>query len=124
MAKILLVDDDAEVRELIAQAMRLDGDTVLLAGGTREALELLARTGDIDVLITDVMMPEIDGFTLAHRAVALRPRLGVIYVTGYSGDLWRTIGPVSNGEVLEKPFRLSGLRAALQRLIQREAQRG
>jgi two-component system cell cycle sensor histidine kinase/response regulator CckA len=119
MANILLVDDDAEIRELIAQAMRLDGATVVSAGSTHEALELLARRDDIDVLITDIMMPEIDGFTLSHRAVALRPKLGVIYVTGYSGDLWRTIGPVSDAEVLQKPFRLSGLRSALRRVLER-----
>ncbi|HEX5325207.1 MAG TPA: response regulator, partial [Acetobacteraceae bacterium] len=70
-ATIMVVDDDPEVREIVAAFLADAGHHILQAGGGREALELLAETPDLDLVITDVRMPDISGIDLAERATRL-----------------------------------------------------
>jgi len=84
--RILLVEDDAAVRKATQRLLRLDGHDVILASSGSEALELLESSAP-DVLVTDVVMPEMSGPDLARRAKRRRPELGVIYLSGYPGDV-------------------------------------
>ena len=79
---VLFVDDDDEVRVPLAAQVRIDGFRVLEAHNTPEALRVLAQE-HVDVLFTDVVMPELDGIELAERARHLQPHLRLIFATGY-----------------------------------------
>ncbi|MGX9962676.1 response regulator [Roseomonas sp. F4] len=79
---LLLVEDDPLVRMTVAEGLTDAGFTVVEAEDAEEALRLLARRPDIDVLLTDINLPGADGFDLSHAARQLRPRLPVVYTSG------------------------------------------
>ncbi len=82
---ILVVEDDEDVRGYLVETLRGLGYRVISASHGRVALEMLSNeTRRIDLMLTDVVMPEINGRELARRATALRPGLRVLYMTGYS----------------------------------------
>lgn len=84
---ILVVDDDAGTRAHIARALAPKGYTILEAGDGEEALTLsMARKGPIHLLITDVMMPVMNGKELAERLYSLRPGIRILYVSGYTRE--------------------------------------
>ena len=107
MATILVVDDDPAVRAIVAEILGDFGHQVLGAGGGIEALGLLESTPTIDLLITDVRMPDISGLELAARARRERDGLRVILISGYF--LAANVGL----RVLRKPFRMIELQAAV-----------
>ncbi len=85
-ATILLAEDSELVRTLVADELRVAGYRVLSAASGSEALEVArSHTGEIDLLLTDVVMPEMNGVQLAQQLVALRP-MPVIYMSGYSEE--------------------------------------
>jgi CheY-like chemotaxis protein len=102
---ILLVEDEALVRDLTAEILRENGYTVL-AAAPEEALSLAAEhAGFIDLLLTDVVMPGISGRVLADRLVGLRPRLKVLYMSGYTDDTIGRHGVLDDQtQLLTKPF--------------------
>jgi PAS domain S-box-containing protein len=102
---VLVVEDSDGLRELAARLLRRQGYTVLVAANADEAVELFERNASIDVLLTDVVMPGLNGLELAKQLVEQRPTLKVIYMSGYTeeaivrrGGLHPVIG------VLDKPF--------------------
>ncbi len=82
---ILLVEDDARLRRILQELLEGEGYQVLPAAGATEALAVARRAPRIDLLITDVVMPEVSGPELAERLDTLRPGLPVLYVSGYTG---------------------------------------
>jgi CheY-like chemotaxis protein len=110
---ILFVDDDDEVRAPLAAQVRVDGFRVLEARNTPEALRVLAQE-HIDVLFTDVVMPEPDGIELAERARHLQPHIRVIFATGY---LLRAATADKMGKLLFKPVRARDILGALGELM-------
>lgn len=109
---ILLVDDEPEVRAVIRDALELNGYTVLEAGDATEAAKIEAGvTGPIHLLLTDVMMPGLCGPDLARRLTPRRPRMKVIYMTGFSlVDIQnQQIGLEPGVPILPKPFRVDVL---------------
>jgi two-component system cell cycle response regulator CpdR len=102
---ILVTDDDPEVREVIATILTEPGYSVLTASDGYEAVRILADTW-VNLLITDVRMPGIDGFELARQAKVMRPHLHVIYLSGYSSHHEEQAGPV-HGPILRKPLRMT-----------------
>jgi two-component system cell cycle sensor histidine kinase/response regulator CckA len=96
---ILVVDDDPDVREYAISVLEDVGYRVLAAADGEAALALLERYRDVDVLFTDVVMPGLNGFEVAKRAVAVAPRLKVLFASGYATDL------TPAGRLLKKPYR-------------------
>ncbi len=122
---ILLVDDDAFVRTSAARALRSHGYTVLEASNGSHALELLEKQGkSVALLVTDVVMPVMDGRELVENARARRPSLNVLYTSGYTDDAVLLHG-IQHDKVafLEKPFRSHDLAGSVRRTIDARATR-
>jgi CheY-like chemotaxis protein len=107
-ATILVVDDDAEVREIVAEYLMDSGHRELQADGGMEALRILDRASDIDLVITDVRMPGISGIELADQITRDSPSPKVILISGYF------VPQQLNRRVLRKPFRMQELEAAIR----------
>jgi len=106
---VLFVDDEDDVRAPLAAQVRIAGFRVLEARNTPEALRVLAQE-HVDVLFTDVVMPEPDGIELAERARHLRPDIRIIFATGY---LLRAATADKMGKLLFKPVRAKDILGAL-----------
>jgi len=103
---ILLVEDSDVVRDVIASLLESGGFTVLKASGGEEALAL-SRRGDapIDLLLTDIVMPEMSGVELADRLERERPGVRILFMTGYAEDTVLREGVLGrNREYIGKPF--------------------
>jgi len=105
---IMIVDDDPEVRVIIAEFLADLGYHVLQAQGAAEALETLARTPDVRLVITDIRMPDMSGIELADIATRRRSGLKIILISGYFAAQ-----PVER-RYLRKPFRMKELEAAVR----------
>jgi CheY-like chemotaxis protein len=115
MARILIADDDAATRDLLRRALEVDGHAVKAAADGAEALELIRAGLGVDLLITDVQMPGIDGIRLAAEAAALRPGLRLLMMSGYPDQLARAAAlPVARVLTLSKPFTLDKARAEVR----------
>ena len=118
---VLLVEDDPHVRSVTARALRSDGYTVLVAGNGLEALELLSsHPGPLDLLVTDVIMPGVDGHRLAEAIRGQWPELRVLYVSGHSHDVLGERGALDPGiDLLPKPYTPASLLARVRTAIAR-----
>ncbi len=118
-ATILVVDDEASVREALHEVLREHGYTVLVAGDPETALALAkAHAGTIDLLVTDVVMRYMSGRELAMRLAEARPGVAVIYMSGFDYDNIGHLGVMEPGSVfLQKPFGNDEFSAAVQRML-------
>jgi len=116
---VMLVEDEAPVRAFASRALRLRGYTVIEAENAEEALDRLADPAlHIDVFVTDVVMPGMDGPTWVREALKSRPGTRVVFVSGYAEDaLSDQQARVPNSVFLPKPFSLQDLTATVQRQI-------
>jgi DNA-binding NtrC family response regulator len=103
---ILLVEDDREVRNLVRHILKEVGYTLLEAQDAQEALHLAARySGAIHLLLTDVVMPHMSGKALADQLVQTRPRLKILFMSGYTDDAIAHHGVIDpDVTFLQKPF--------------------
>ncbi|MBD3786588.1 MAG: response regulator [Sphingomonadales bacterium] len=115
-ASVLLVEDEAPVRAFASRALKLRGYTVFEAENAEEALRLLEDENlHIDIFVTDVIMPGMDGPTWVAEALKARPDTAVVFVSGYAEDVFHDgRPPVPNSIFLPKPFSLSELTATVQ----------
>jgi two-component system, cell cycle sensor histidine kinase and response regulator CckA len=113
---VLLVEDEKGVRDLTREYLEMSGYKVLVAENGQTALELSAlHAGPIDLLITDVVMPGINGKELADRVITIRPGIKVLYMTGYTDQAIVHRGTLAAGAVLlQKPFTLATLASKLR----------
>ncbi len=117
---VLLVEDEDVIRRLAAKMLAQHGYTVLSAGDPLEALQLAAEVGEIDLLLTDVVMPSMNGPELARLLVAERPGLRVLFTSGYPAGAFAGRGVLDDDEpLLQKPFTSSDLVAAVRDAISR-----
>jgi two-component system cell cycle sensor histidine kinase/response regulator CckA len=118
---ILLVEDEDDVRELAREILAADGFTVLEAASPGEALRVADRhTGVVDLVVTDVVMPEMSGRELAVVLVQRWPATPVLYISGYSQDAIAEHGVLDAGTtLLAKPFTPDDLRRTVARLLER-----
>ncbi len=116
---VLVCDDDAAVRQLLTDLLRIRAYEVLEARDGRHALELAeAHAGSIDLLITDLVMPEVGGVELAARLRAQHPGMRVLYVSGYTDDSKLLAGGMEEGAAfLAKPFMPGDLVVAVHALL-------
>ena|SRR5579862_4347100 len=118
MALILVVDDDTDVRELVATVLEDAGYQVLTAQDGSEAIELIDRTPAIDLVFTDLVMPRMDGIELGAMARARRPDIKILYATGYMDFAKsKTTDTDVHGPILGKPYRPAQLMAEITRLL-------
>jgi CheY-like chemotaxis protein len=104
----MIVDDDPEVRIVVAEFLEEFGYRVLQADGGAQALEVLERTPDLRMIITDIRMPDMSGIELADEATQRRHDLKVILISGYF------VSQQVNRRFLRKPFRMRELEAAVR----------
>jgi CheY-like chemotaxis protein len=99
---ILVAEDEADIRDVIVDVLSRPGYQVLAAASGSEALRLMAERS-VDLLVTDVVMPDINGFELARQARELNPAITLIYMSGFYTESHRRTGP--KGPMLTKPFK-------------------
>jgi len=116
--KVLVVEDDQEVRIFVVNALREIGYATVEASGAEAALRLLEEHPDIHLMLTDVVMPGVNGRQLAARAKELNPRLIVVYMTGYTRNAIVHNGILDPGvRLISKPFTMTELARELMSAI-------
>ena len=115
----MLVEDDISVRRLARQILERRGYTVIEAGDGDEAIRLLQTAArPIDLLISDVVMPNIGGRDLAAMAHAMRPRMKILFLSGYTDDVVLRHGiEGSELDFLQKPFTPAALAAKVREVL-------
>jgi two-component system, cell cycle sensor histidine kinase and response regulator CckA len=117
---ILLVEDEETVRRIAERVLARGGYDVLTASEGAEAMALSRQhSGTIQVLVTDLVMPRMNGSDLARRLMAERPGIRVLFISGYDRDAARTSGPLEPGtDFIEKPFSPEVLLERVGRLLE------
>ena len=119
MANILIADDDSSMLNFLKLALQRARHTVTTANNGGEAIEILEHRGDFDLLLTDIVMPGMDGIELSQNATALHPKLKVMFITGFAAvSLDHEKTPQKNAKVLSKPFHLNELVGQVETLLQ------
>jgi PAS domain S-box-containing protein len=116
---ILLVEDDERVRQLVGQMLLLQGYKVLETRQSSDAVGVASKhDGPIDLLLTDVVMPQMSGQKLAEQVVALRPGIKVVFMSGYPGSIASEHGMFSpSAFFLQKPFAMDTLGQILRQAL-------
>jgi two-component system cell cycle response regulator CpdR len=123
MIKILLAEDDSSMREYLARALERVGYSVKAVGCGTEAMPLL-ESESFDLLLTDIVMPEMDGIELAQKAGVIDPSIRVMFITGFAAVALQSGRAAPEAKMLSKPFHLKDLVAEVDRLFQTEDQHG
>jgi two-component system cell cycle sensor histidine kinase/response regulator CckA len=118
---ILIVEDNDAVRRIAREFLKIQGYTVVEARGAMEAIQIMKNRGDqIDLVITDVLMPGMKGRELVERLAELRSDLKVLYMSAYTEDAAINIGVLNPGtEFIEKPFSPDELAAKVRQVLGR-----
>jgi len=112
---ILLVEDDPDVRNFTSASLRELHYLVLEADSAPPALQILRSDQQIDLLVTDVVLPGVDGRKLAEEASRLRPDLRVLFISGYISDVMMHNGVLDPGvHLLSKPFSMAQIASAVR----------
>lgn len=112
--RILIVDDEKSIRDLLCQLCTREGHDVITAESVADALAHL-KTREFELLITDIVMPQLDGLALVRRAHSMKPRLLSIVITGHAGRYtYEDVMEAGATHLLLKPFRAAELRARLE----------
>ncbi len=116
---ILIVDDEKSVRDIVRDWLISAGYPVLEAQDGRSALELISQKNlRIGLLVTDVIMPKMNGRTLADRVSVIRPELRVLFISAYASDVLIDLGLCPEGiDLLRKPFDKAQLLGQVHRIL-------
>jgi two-component system cell cycle sensor histidine kinase/response regulator CckA len=114
---VLLVEDEPMVRGVAERALARHGYSVITADNGEEALEVLGRGEDIELLVSDVVMPGMDGPTMVREARKSRPDLKILFMSGYAEEQLRNSIDIENVNFLPKPFSVTELAEAARRAI-------
>ena len=117
MIRILLAEDDQVMREYLTRALQRSGYAVSPVDRGTAAIPLL-ETERFDLLLTDIVMPEMDGIELARRAGEMSPDLRVMFITGFAAVTLQAGREMPHARVLSKPFHLRDLVMEVDRLFQ------
>jgi len=116
MIRILLAEDDTVMREYLARALERSGYAVVSVDRGTAALPLL-EAERFDLLLTDIVMPEMDGIELAQKAQELAPGMRVMFITGFAAVTLKAGNAMPQARVLSKPFHLRDLVLEVDRLF-------
>ncbi|WBH17374.1 cell cycle two-component system response regulator CpdR [Sphingomonas radiodurans] len=117
MIRILLAEDDQVMREYLARALEKSGYAVTAVDRGTAALPLIEEE-EFDLLLTDIVMPEMDGIELAQKAGELRPNLRVMFITGFAAVTLKAGKAMPHARVLSKPFHLRDLVLEVDRMFE------
>jgi CheY-like chemotaxis protein len=115
MANILTVEDEALVRILLVETLEAAGHAVREAPDGEAALAMIKAGLAVDILVSDVRMPKLDGYGLAVAAREINPSLPVIFMTGYSDA--KLPAALAGSRILRKPFNPDDLVALVEKLL-------
>ena len=119
MIRILLAEDERGMREYLTRALERAGYAVTAVDRGTEAVPLL-EAERFDLLLTDIVMPEMDGIELAQRAADIAPDMRVMFITGFAAVTLKAGRQIPQARVLSKPFHLRDLVLEVDRLFESE----
>ena len=117
MARILLAEDEQAMREYLTRALERSGYEVVAVDRGTEAAPLL-EAEHFDLLLTDIVMPEMDGIELAQRCAEISPRTKVMFITGFAAVTLRASRDAPHAKMLSKPFHLKDLVMEVERMFE------
>ncbi len=123
MTRILLAEDEQAMREYLTRALEKSGYEVAAVDRGTDAVPLLENE-HFDLLLTDIVMPEMDGIELARHCSKVSPQTQVMFITGFSGVVLRAGQSMPNAKVLSKPFHLKDLVLEVERMFTKESASG
>ena len=120
---VLVVGDEQGLRDLVCRTLQAQGYRTLEAGHGAEALEVIETSPDpVDLVVTDVVMPGMDGRELGRRLAQRWPDLPILYISAYEvNDIFRRGSPRDSAPFLQKPFPMDGLITTIRSLIERRS---
>ena len=120
MKKVLILEDEENIRSFVVINLQRVGYETLEAGTGNEALELLKDNPDVDVAVLDIMLPDIDGFEVCRRIRANNKRMGIIMLTARTQEMDKITGLMTGADdYVTKPFSPAELTARLDALVRR-----
>ena len=117
MIRVLLAEDEESMRTYIKRSLERTGYSVTAVDRGTEALKLLEQEA-YDLLLTDIVMPELDGIELAQRVAVMYPMMRVMFITGFAAVALQNAAMPRDAKVLSKPFHLRDLVNEVDRLFQ------
>jgi hypothetical protein len=114
--RILLVEDEDPVRDIVRRVLEDAGYDVLAAARPSEAQQIVAET-NIDLLLTDVVMPEMSGYDLALRVRLSQPEARTLFISGYAHKALAEAEKIPGGDLLRKPFSPEDLKRAVRAVL-------
>ncbi len=123
MLRILLAEDDESMRVYLTRALERVGYAGTPVDRGTAAVPLL-ESEPFDLLLTDIVMPEMDGIELAQKAATIAPDIRVMFITGFAAVALKAGRKTPDAKVLSKPFHLKDLVAEVERMFQSEDQHG
>jgi two-component system cell cycle response regulator CpdR len=117
MIRILLAEDDEAMRTYLARALENAGYAVSAVDRGTAALPLL-EAEDFDLLLSDIVMPEMDGIELAQRCAEISPQTRVMFITGFAAVTLRASQDAPRAKTLSKPFHLKDLVLEVERIFE------
>ena len=121
MIRILLAEDEDAMRTYLARALENAGYEVVAVDRGTEALPLLQQQ-NFDLLLSDIVMPEMDGIELAQRCAEISPKTKVMFITGFAAVTLKASREAPQAKVLSKPFHLKDLVLEVERIFGQQAQ--
>ncbi|MGB3796973.1 MAG: response regulator [Alteraurantiacibacter sp.] len=120
MIRILLAEDDEAMRTYLTRALENAGYSVMAVSSGTEALPML-ETEIYDLLLSDIVMPEMDGIELAQRCNELSPSTKVMFITGFAAVALKANREAPHAKMLSKPFHLKDLVMEVERIFRDNA---
>jgi two-component system cell cycle response regulator CpdR len=124
MIRILLAEDDEAMRLYLERALTRSGYAVTAVDRGTEAFKLIEAGEQFDLLLTDIVMPEMDGIELAQKTAIAAPDTRVMFITGFSAVTLRAGRALPQAKVLSKPFHLRDLVLEVDRIFASESATG
>ena len=117
-AKVLIVDDEPLLLMVVAETLRDAGFTVWEASSSASAISILKEHSDIDLLISDIKMPGMNGYQVVDLGLTIRPKLKILLMTGYAQEPMPKTANYTGVQVLHKPFDFNALPDLVRHILQ------